>query len=409
MTFPHLSPEHSVSAGASALSEPESRALVELVLARPNIEAVLVFGPHDTLTSIPQAGKMDVTGRAPLGIENDDKPHYERVAEAFKDATGIASVSPIADRDDKGAFWSWAYAQGGAWSFSTPVWVRADQVKRDAEGDSDDDEKAAPAKAEAPAPPEGPSDAELRAMVAEYQAADEERQAEMMAEYNNLPPAIQARVMAFAQGQTPPPRAQAAGSSSRGAGRSAGARKSESDDAKWLALANERGEGFAQWETYNHPQLGEVEIGGFVPGFQWNPPADEVERLTNEQAAFVVALADQLPRVTLDEPVVERVGAGVYRVSVTVRNEGKLPTASAVAVKSRARQPVVLRMEGDEKAILAGDRVQRENTIPGGGHARFEWLVAGAEGSNMTITVRSPQTGEKSITAALRATKEAGR
>ncbi len=69
----------------------------------------------------------------------------------------------------------------------------------------------------------------------------------------------------------------------------------------------------------------------------------------------------------------------------------------------------MLRLEGDEKSILAGRRVQRTQSIPGGGNERFEWLVAGREGATVTITVRSPQTGETTITAALRATKEGGR
>jgi hypothetical protein len=107
--------------------------------------------------------------------------------------------------------------------------------------------------------------------------------------------------------------------------------------------------------------------------------------------------------------MVEKVGDGVYRITVIARNTGKLPTASAIAAKSRSKQPLVLRLEGDEKNILAGRRVQRTNSIPGGGNERFEWLVAGRDGATMTITIRSPQTGETTITTALRATKEGGR
>jgi hypothetical protein len=69
----------------------------------------------------------------------------------------------------------------------------------------------------------------------------------------------------------------------------------------------------------------------------------------------------------------------------------------------------VLRLEGDEKNILAGRRVQRTQSIQGGGNERFEWLVTGRDGATMTITVRSPQTGEMTITPTLRATKEGGR
>jgi hypothetical protein len=415
MNFPHLWPEHTDGAGEYALSEAESLALAKFVLDRPNIEAVLVFGPHDTLVAIPQSGKMDVTGRAPLGIENDDKPHYERLSKSFKDITGMTGAP---DHDDKGAFWAWAYAQGGAWSFSTPVWVRADLIKR--EGDKkDDDDKPAVAQTTEAVRPEGPSDAELRAMIADFEAADEEGQAAMMEQYNQMSPAMQARIMAMVQGEEAPAQperpaaAPGAGRGPRGGGAGAsaagGGKKTDSEDAKWLALAKERGEGFVEWTSFDHPQLGVVEIGGFVPGFQMNPPEGELDRLVDEQTRFVSTLADELPRITLDAPMVEKVGDGVYRITIIAHNTGRLPTASGIATKSRSRQPLVLRLEGDEKNILAGRRVQRTQSIQGGGNERFEWLVTGRDGATMTITVRSPQTGEMTITPTLRATKEGGR
>lgn len=419
MNFPNQWPEHQDGAGEYPLSEPESLALATFLLDHPRIEAVLAFGPHDTLTSMPQAGKMDVTGRAPLGIENDDKPAYERLSKAFKDVTGMNGAG---DRDDKGSFWSWAYTQGNVWAFSTPVWARPDQIKREDEK-KDEGDDAAPSRqrggesGNAPAR-DGPSDADLRAMIAEYQAADDAKKAEMMASYNDLPPAVQARIMAMGQGgaggggggdddnagprASGPPRGARGGASAGGAG-GGGSKKSDSDDAKWLALSKERGEGFVAWTPFNHPQLGEVEIGGFAPGFRMNPPASEVDRLVGEQTAFAAALIDELPRLTFDAPTVEKVGEGVYRVTVVARNGGKLPTASAMAVKSRTLQPLAMRMEGDEKTILAGDRVQRAASIAGGGHARFEWLVAGREGAAVTVTARSPLTGERKIAVPLRA------
>src|SRR5690606_36393479 len=135
--------------------------------------------------------------------------------------------------------------------------------------------------------------------------------------------------------------------------------------------------GFVEWTTFNHPQLGVVEIGGFAPGFQMNPLPSELDRLVDEQARFVATLVDELPRVAFDAPTGERVGDGVYRITVIARNTGNLPTSSEIAAKSRAKRPIVLRLEGDEKNILAGRRIQRAQSIPGGGSERFEWLVAG--------------------------------
>lgn len=428
MNFPHLWPEYADGAGPYQLSEPEALALATFVLERDRIEAVVVFGPHDTLVTLPVSGRMDRTNRAPLGIEDADKTHFEQLSDAFKKITGMTATN--ARKDNQGSFHAWAYAQAGTWAVSTPVWVRPDQIKRDAEKKDDAPGAAsAPAAAStprdaapaAPSAPEGPSDAELRALVAEYTSASEERQAEMMREYATMPPSVQARLMALAQGadstqQAAPSRpaqqgrpAGAAGAPS-GRGAAAGAApKKDSDDSKWLALAKERGEGFLEWQPFDHPQLGRVEIGGFLPGFQLNPPASEHARLIDEQTRFLATVIERLPRVVFDDPIVERVGTGVYRVTVVVRNEGKLPTASAIAVKSRAKRPIVLRPEGDPSTILAGDRVQRASAIEPGGHHRFEWLVAGDENSTFTMTARGPQFDDRTIRATLRATKEAGR
>ncbi|MBX3351653.1 MAG: hypothetical protein KF684_01860 [Phycisphaeraceae bacterium] len=412
MNFPHLWPEYADGAGAYQLSEPEALALATFVLERDRIEAVVVFGPHDTLVTLPVSGRMDRTNRAPLGIEDADKTHFEKLSDAFKKITGMTAAG--AAKDNKGAFHSWAYAQAGTWAVSTPVWVRPDLVKRDAEKKDDAQGDAPPpaARDAQPAAPEGPSDAELRALVAEYTSATEERQAEMMRQYATMPPSVQARLMAMAQGQEPPPQARPAQPAR--AGRPAGAAapasaRKDSDDAKWHALAKERAEGFLDWQPFDHPQLGRVEIGGFVPGFKLNPPPSEHARLIDEQTQFLATVIDRIPRVVFDEPVVERVGNGVYRVTVVVRNEGQLPTASAIAVKSRAKRPIVLRPEGDMKNVLAGDRVQRAATIAPGAHHRFEWLVAGDANSTLTITARGPQFDDRTIRATLRDTKEAGR
>src|SRR5690606_1102791 len=192
-----------------------------------------------------------------------DKPHYDRLSKVFKDITGMTGAPSSLDRDDRGAFWSWAYAQGGMWSFSTPGWTRPDLVKRADEMKADDDTPDAP-------------DAQ----------PDERPQ-------RGGPPAGRGP-------RGPGARPVASGGSSSSAGDSA-------DDAKWLAYAKERGEGFIDWTPFNHPQLGEVEIGGFVPGFRMNPPTDDMTRLLDEQTRFVRTLLHNLPRVEIDAPAVAKV------------------------------------------------------------------------------------------------------
>lgn len=398
--FPARWPEHQAGAGRHPLESPAARALVDWMLSKDTIGAVIVYGAHDTVTKIPASGKFDRTGEFPVGIEEGDKPIYEAVSEAFKEITGIAEA-PAGEAD--GSFHLWSYGVYGAPTFATPVWVRPDQVKRNGDGDekpaNDAPAQAAPAGAAAP---DGMSPADIQAMVAEFQNADEAGRQQMMENFRSLPPAVQQRVMAVAQGGADP---AAAPEAPAGGGR----KKASGDDAKWLAYSDDErdGAGFVEWTAFEHPQLGSVEIGGFVPGFRWNPPAEELERLVEEQTKFAGAALERLPLVGAERVTVERLGERVWRVAVELTNTGAMATVSAIGVKAERVTPTNLRFESERERLLGGGLLQRTWSIAGdGGTARGEWLVAGAAGDEVTISVRSSAAGDRTITIRL---EEAGR
>jgi len=431
MNFPALWPEHADGAGPYSLSEPESLALVRWMLARDNIVCVLVFGPHDNLLNIPEAGRNAPDGREPLGIESDDKPYYEEIARIFKDTTGMTGAPK--GPDTAGSFHQWAYAHFGTYAFTTPVWVRPDLVKpKEADKPAD-----ANADAEKPAaadePPESPADAIRREFqaagapqfVIDFMVATPEERAELMAQAQDrtpeeqrermaavmaLPEELRAKVMAAAQGQEVQPSAPArTGGRQQGARPAQGgqgapgasARARESDDAKWLKYSDEQRdrEGFVDWQPFDHPQLGPVEIGGFVPGFRTNPPESEWTRLADEQTAFAAALLGKLPDLTVELHAVERLSTGLWRITVRGVNAGYFPTASAIARKARRLAPVVLDLRVEPDALVAGQRIARWDSIDGsGGVAYAEWTVAAPDGSAISLEVRSAALGNRTLT-----------
>ena len=101
---------------------------------------------------------------------------------------------------------------------------------------------------------------------------------------------------------------------------------------------NRPGKGdFKDWTTYNHPQLGEVEIGGWNPKF-WtqNPPPDMLETWAKNEAMFNLYLAQQLPQIRIvgvtvapakGTPAADQ----VFDVTATITNDGLLPTALEMA------------------------------------------------------------------------------
>ncbi|MCL4845486.1 MAG: peptidase [Acidobacteria bacterium] len=98
---------------------------------------------------------------------------------------------------------------------------------------------------------------------------------------------------------------------------------------------------FAPWTPFAHPQLGEVEIGGFNPKFYLqNPPPDLLEPWARNEALFNVHLALQLPQVAItDARVTPGTEAGQSVVEMTVANTGKMPTALEMAKRVKMVKP----------------------------------------------------------------------
>jgi hypothetical protein len=102
--------------GTSACSEPETRALIDHVLATRTIAAVLVLGHRDNLVATPPA--MKGANPAPDGLEAEDRPLFEAVSELYKKRTVLGRA--VEDKPD-GAFHQWAYYQYGVPAFAAKV------------------------------------------------------------------------------------------------------------------------------------------------------------------------------------------------------------------------------------------------------------------------------------------------
>ncbi|TVS08476.1 MAG: hypothetical protein EA423_01325 [Phycisphaerales bacterium] len=239
-----------------------------------------------------------------------------------------------------------------------PVWVRPDLVERKSETPAPDKEET-----------EVPSEDETDEAAAETPdaSAQEERPRR-----------------AGARGAQSPQRQQ---------------RDTRSEEAKWLAYSDEHrdGEGFVEWRSFDHPDLGEVEIGGFVPGFRFNPPEEELGRLAEEQASFAIALLEMFPRLEVSEPVVESLGGGVYRITLRLSNPGKLATRAAISNKVRRIAPIILRPDVEPDRIVSGERLHRVSPIGPGGHADVSWIINASGEDSVTIEVHGREMGDRTV------------
>ncbi len=366
--FPYHWPEFRDEAGRVPLSEPETRALADWILAHDNIVAVLTYAPADNLVNTPPGGKMDETGAAPATnhIVDEDRGQWERIGSAFKDITHHKEAPT---RDNEGTFQGWAYAQLGLWSFSTPVWVRPDQCPG----------AVPPPAAPTPAPDAGPKpESEKPASPDGNKPSDGKA---------NEPPAR----------QPAPPPAPA---------------KIDSDDGKWIAYSDSlaaagKPAGFVPWKPFKHPQLGDVEIGGWLPGFRQAIPADDVPRLAGEQAMFVANLLGRLPNLVVNGPRIERLGDTLWRLTVEAINEGELPTRTNMGVRVHRLPPTRWSIDIDRPKLVSGELAQKADSIPGGGTLAASWTIIARAGDTIKIHLKSPECGDRDMDVKLEAAKEA--
>jgi hypothetical protein len=171
---------------------------------------------------------------------------------------------------------------------------------------------------------------------------------------------------------------------------------------RWFA--QEDIEGFAEWKRVDHRDYPNqrVEVGGFFPYVRSNPPAGELEKLAEEHTRFFVDLTGLRPRLALSVEPVEDLGGGIYRVTAKVRNDGYLPTESALGARAEAFERLQMRIELPEGASLVYG-VPRESIgrlLGHGGAQEHQWLVqvpSDTPAKSIQITAGSPTTG--SVTA----------
>jgi hypothetical protein len=96
---------------------------------------------------------------------------------------------------------------------------------------------------------------------------------------------------------------------------------------RWDRDENE-GRVFRPWQRVNHPQLGEVEVGGLDPRIGvWNPSLSELAKVCSQQSQAFLRVAALSPALLVEQATVVELAAGLFRVELAVANHGYLPTS----------------------------------------------------------------------------------
>jgi hypothetical protein len=106
--------------------------------------------------------------------------------------------------------------------------------------------------------------------------------------------------------------------------------------AKWDKEHN-AGRSLPPWKKVRHPQLGEVEVGGFDPRIgMWNPPPDRIDDACRKISALMMRVAAMAPILAFAEIKLDPVGPGLQRLEVRVENRGYLATYVLPSAKKLA-------------------------------------------------------------------------
>ena len=139
------------------------------------------------------------------------------------------------------------------------------------------------------------------------------------------------------------------------------------------------GRGFVDWQAYQHPTLGEVEIGGFVPFTDNSPPPGMMEDLFKGQVPWVLEISRKMARIKIAKSKIKPLGANVYEVKVWVENTGILPYPTAMGQRNRRIPPVIVSLNGDGFKIIEGKARSPVPSIPGLHSVEVTWMLQADE------------------------------
>jgi len=428
--FMHEYPYYRPEAGLHMVSENETRAVLDFLISHRNIAAVLTFGESDNLivptnssgrfgpareidlfrfadASNAEANKVGVfqaaggfggrfsefgggemffmiqggggrgqqqpTGRAAMPerrpattVNAADIDYFKTISDKYIELTGIRQ--PLMVREPQGALFQYGYYQYGVPSFSTPGWGLATAESGRRQG--------LPQAGSSAGPPSGGQQGgavsgAMSGVVREVVGGG--------------PGGIQMDRQAVQ-------RMMSGGSPSAEAGQAVPP-GIDRQVLQWMD--SEKIEGFVNWTPFKHPDLGDVEIGGFKPTLYINPPAAKIADLGASHAKFALYVSSLFPMVRIAKTEVINHGGGLFRIKAEVENSGFLPLCLAHGVASRSVKPTMVQLGAAPEAFISGN--PKTNFIPTlagtGGRQKFEWLIKGKAGSTLELKVISDKGG----------------
>jgi hypothetical protein len=437
--FPHDFEYNVKAAGLYPVSEVEALALVEFLSSHRNIALVLNFSTENTVLNLQQTGQakpgadkakipkmmasflgleadqeytlkeiveavkasgigggMEITedmvamflGMGPaVQIDRLDMPLLEAVQKEYKDALKEAKLEYPEKRAKavgKGSFAAYCYFQYGVPIFSVDLWSVPEPKKEPAK------DELTPEK--------------LKAMSSEEFLALGEDRINAFLKEQGAPPNFSAETLInmVKSGQVDPKKMADMMEKMPKRPPAEGEEHPDAYVLKW-ADASLQKKGFIDWTPFEHPTLGEVEIGGFAPFVRVVPPPADIEKTVAFHADFFIKLIGKLPGLQISKTEVKPLGSDIYNVTAYLTNPGWFPTSTAQGRRARTAWPITVRLKlGSEQALFSGRPIESIPYLDGSGDTKkVEWTVKGKKGTSLVITAATPRLGTASVKVVL--------
>ncbi len=366
--FPYNYEFFAPDAGLHQVSEAETRVLADFVIEHPNIGIVVTYGAADNLLktseaapSAPASGTAILAvghglearatgrsrGRKPTpAIDQNDLPYYRVMGEKYRESLGLKKEMEGASCP--GTFSDWMYFHRGRLSLAACPWSPAIAIELSKTGQTDEKTEEGDSS--------GGGKPEHGKKVSPDQGWPSHDKSQTGEEKRN---------------------------------------EKQRRELKWFD--EHAPEAFIRWQPMEHPDFPgqRVEVGGYRPFSQTNPPPAMIEDIAARHADFLTKVAQQLPRIGIRKVEAKHLGENVYEVKIQVGNTGFLPTSLAHGQTTREVHPTRIIIEMDNKCFLSGSRITNLPTIQGScGMAEVRYVIHAPNHNRIDFKVVSMLAGQ---------------
>ena len=175
---------------------------------------------------------------------------------------------------------------------------------------------------------------------------------------------------------------------------------------------------YKDWTPFDHPELGEVEIGGWSKWYGRTTPPFMLQELVHRNAMFALFHADEMPLLEWGDVSIERIAGSTYRVKAEIRNTRAMPTRIEAAELYSSGMPDMFSIRGGNVRVQAGGLTSGElanevdlqernphaievsSGVPGRSFLSVTWIVTGS--GTATISYVSEKGGTHTRNVQLR-------